>query len=409
MTTFTYPLRGTITQATDNYEKVVNRVLETSRHDLGIRFRLCDNQGMYSESHAASDSVGNGIPINVKLVADLGGGTLDLLISTFDIPSQRENNRFDEVEDSVQIGSDILLRVLAGNPLSYLPKGEDRGWEKEKAFEQLRAWMRSVGSDKLFGMDSKNWHDPNLKLTGFERRQDGNHARELINRYFRIIIDFLARYLVAYVAKDVLPELKSDSDREKLKLLVNLRGNGWRLWHGSRNYGDIQREMESLVKVRAAQLWTEAGLTDALPDSVWHRADLIEENSPKLAPIKKAVGRSMDPELARKRSHRFPLSKVAIFGQGQEDKQLNWCEKSPFKGVSAAESLHVDEFDPPLVIHAPESGDALKKIEDELMKAINDSISGNQAIRDPLRNTVDAPIAVLIWENVLKSDKFRKI
>ncbi|MYI16228.1 MAG: hypothetical protein F4120_01195 [Rhodothermaceae bacterium] len=409
VTTFTYPLRGTITQATDNYEKVVNRVLEASRHDLGIRFRLCDNQGMYSESHAASDSVGNGIPINVKLVADLGGGTLDLLISTFDIPSQRENNRFDEVEDSVQIGSDILLRVLAGNPLSYLPKGEDRGWEKEKAFEQLRAWMRSVGSDKLFGMDSKNWHDPNLKLTGFERRQDGNHARELINRYFRIIIDFLARYLVAYVAKDVLPELKSDSDREKLKLLVNLRGNGWRLWHGSRNYGDIQREMESLVKVRAAQLWTEAGLTDALPDSVWHRADLIEENSPKLAPIKKAVGRSMDPELARKRSHRFPLSKVAIFGQGQEDKQLNWCEKSPFKGVSAAESLHVDEFDPPLVIHAPESGDALKKIEDELMKAINDSISGNQAIRDPLRNTVDAPIAVLIWENVLKSDKFRKI
>ena len=407
ITTFTYPLRGTITQATDNYEKVIRRLLEASTHDLGVSFSLCENRGMYSESHAASDSVGDGIPINVKLVADLGGGTLDILISTYDIPSERENNRFDEVEDSVQIGSDLLLGVLAGNPTSYLPKGKDRGWEMENAFEQLRAWMRSVGSEKLFGMDSRNWHDSNLKLTGFQRRQDGNHARELINRYFRIITDFLARYLVAYVARDVLPELKTESDRNRLKLLVNLRGNGWRLWHGSRNYRDIQQKMEALVQERAAQLWTEAGLADALPDSVWHSADLIHQNSPKLAPILKAVGQNMDPELARKGSHRFPLSKVAVLRRGQDDKQFNWFEKSPFRGVSADDSLHVDDFDPPLVVHDPKSRDPLKKIEDELMKTINNSISGNQAVRDPLSNTIDAPIAVLIWENLLKSDKFR--
>ena len=411
VTTFTYPLRGTITQATANFEDVIDKALNASKQDLGFEFSLYDGRGMYSESHAAYESVGDGIPINVKLMADLGGGTLDMLIATYDVPSKSGGKRFKEVEDSVKIGSDILLKELAGNTAIYLPKGEDRGWEQDpdKAFEQLRAWMRSVGSEKLFGVNSKNWDAPNLNLKGFGSRQEGNYARELISRYFRIIVDFLARYLVAYVATDVLPILKADSDRKKLKLLVNLRGNGWRLWHGSRNYGDIQQTMELLVKDRANQLWTDAGITNALPDKVWHKADLIHQNSPKLGPIIMAVGKSMDPELARDRSHRFPLSSVLILGREQEDKRKHWHEKLPFKGVGETDSLHIDEFDPPLVVHAPESSDALKKIEDPLMKAINDSISGNQAIRDSLRNTVDAPIAVQVWENLLKSDKFRKI
>ncbi len=406
-TTFTYPLRGTITQATEKFKDVIDEVLKASKQDLGIEFSLYQGHGLYSESHAAYDSVGDGVPINVKLVADLGGGTLDMLISTYDVPSKHRENRFQEVEDSVKIGSDILLRELAGNTAIYLPKGEDRGWESEpdKAYEQLRAWMRSVGSEKLFGVDSENWNAPHLKLKGFGKPEEGNNARDLISRYFGIIIDFLARYLVAYVVADVLPQLKSDSDRKRLNLLVNLRGNGWRLWHGNRDYADIQQTMESLVEDRANQLWIHAGIADSLPDKVWKKADLIHQNSPKLGPIKMAIGQSMDPEKARKRSHRFPLSDILILDREQEDKRKHWHEKLPFKGVSETDSLHVDEFNPPLVMHA-HSDEGLRKIEDPLMKEINDNISGNQSIRDSLQNTVDAPIAVQIWENLFKSDKF---
>ncbi|MCY4001520.1 MAG: hypothetical protein OXF84_12050 [Bacteroidetes bacterium] len=407
--TFTYPLRGTFTQATSNYEDIIKKVIEHAHKDLGIAFSLENGRGMYSESHAAFDSVGNGVPINVKLVADLGGGTLDILIRTYDIPVERSNDRFKEVADSVKIGSDLMLKVLAENSMSYLPKGDDRGWERnpEKAFEQLRAWMRAVGSDKLFGKGTQDWHAPELKLRGFEKSRDGNDGREIINRYFRIIVDFLARYMVAYVANDVWPILKSDSDRVKLKLLVNLRGNGWRLYHSSRDYQAIQQSMEKLVQIRAQELWAESGISDPLPDDVWHTADLSLENSPKLVPIKKALGKNMDPVKARHNSHRYPLSNVMIYGREQADTQRNWNEKLPFEGVSETDSLHIEKFDPPLVVKASGSGEPLSKLEDPLMKEINDRISGGQVVRDG--NTVDAPIALLIWENLLNSDKFRKL
>jgi len=404
-TTFTYPLRGTVMQATDKYEDVIKKAIAASTLDLGFKYDLCEGKGMYSESHAAYESVGDGIPINVKLVADLGGGTLDILIATFDIPNKRENNRFAEVEDSVRMGSDLLLEELAGNSEAYLPKG----WEQDpkKAFEQLRAWMRSVGSEKLFGIKNLAWHSEELGLTGFQKSALGNDARALISRYFRIIVDFLSRYLVGYVAKDVLPKLKSDSDLDKLKILVNLRGNGWRLWPEYRNYGDIQRKMESLVKDRATQLW-EAEIEDGLPNTVWHESILIHQNSPKIEPIKQAVGKSMDPKSASDRSHRFPLTRVSILRRGQDDKHRNWCEKIPFEGVGAEDSLQIVKFDPPLVVRAEGSGDHLvEKIEDALMKEINDGISGPNVPR--MDGKVDPPIAVLIWEKLLKSDKFRKL
>ncbi|MCY4171323.1 MAG: hypothetical protein OXF08_06945 [Bacteroidetes bacterium] len=409
--TFTYPLRGTFTQATSNYEDIINKVIEYAHKDLGVAFSLKNGRGMYSESHAAFDSVGDGIPINVKLVADLGGGTLDILIRTYDIPIELGNDRFKEVADSVKIGSDLMLKVLAENPNSYLPRGDDRGWDldPEKAFEQLRAWMRAVGSDKLFGKETEDWHAPDLKLRGFEKSRDGNNGREIINRYFRIIVDFLARYLVAYVANDVWPILKSDSDQAKLKLLVNLRGNGWRLYHGSRDYQAIQQAMEKLVQSRAQELWSDSGISDPLPNEVWHTADLSHENSPKLVPIKKALGKNMDPVKARNNSHRYPLSNVMVYGREQTDTQKNWNERLPFAGVSETDSLHIETFDPPLVVKASGSGEPLAKLEDPLMKEINDKISGGQVVRDTLLNTVDAPIALLIWESLLKSDKFRKL
>ena len=409
--TFTYPLRGTTTQATSHYGEVVGEVLKACRMDLGSEFSLTkegseesEDKGMYSESHAAFESTGKGIPIEVKLVADLGGGTLDILIATEDISIPGSESRdFGEIAESVKMGSDFLLKVLARNSEKYLPR--DRGWEPDKAFEQLRAWMRSVGSEKLFGTQSKNWSARKLKLKGFERPQDANEARELINRYFRLITDFLARNLVAYVAKDVLPMLeKSDSDLQKLRLIVHLQGNGWRLWYGSKDYRKIQQEMEARVKKRTIKLWKEAGIEGILFDKVWHEANLLE-NSPKLEPIKRAIGKSMSPEKALERSHRFPLSDVFLLSRGVEDKRKNWYERLPFKGVSDTVSLCINEFNPPLIMHSAMSYKGVEKIEDALMKEINDSISGDEATRS--QNTVDAPIAALIWENVLKSKEFQ--
>ena len=413
--TFTYPLRGTTTQATRNYGTIVREVLEVCESDLGSKFSLTGkdsedsrDKGLYSESHAAYDSIGDGAPIEVKLVADLGGGTLDILIATHDIPIYKSKSRgFGEVAESVKMGSDLLLKVLADTSEKYLPK--DGGWEPDKAFEQLRAWMRSIGSEKLFGTQSRNWSARDLKLQGFENPKDANEARELINRYFRLITDFLARNLVAYVAKNVLSVLeKSESDLQKLKLIVHLQGNGWRLWYGSRDYEKIQQEMEARVKNRAARLWEEVGIRGILLDEVWHEPTLSKQSPPKLGPIKHALGRTMSPEKALARSQRFPLCDVLLLSRGRaEDKRKNWHDRLPFEGVSrAAVSLCINEFYPPLIIHSPINAEGVKRIEDALIKKINDSISGDEATWS--QNTVDVPIAALIWENVLKSAEFQE-
>ncbi len=406
-TTFTYPLRGTFTGDTAKYQNVINKVLTASNIDFGFKFYLFKGQGMYSESHAAYESVGKGVPINVKIVADLGGGTLDILIATHDIQSDSGHKRFKEVVDSVGIGSDCLLEILAGDTETYLPRNS--GWaeqDPERAFEQLRAWMRSRGSQPLFGMGQVNAEDPDLGLRGFGKPQDGNHARKLIDRYFQVIVDFLSRYLVAYLTKDVLPVLESPEDRDKLKILVNLRGNGWRLWHGKRDYGDIQKKMEKRVKSRVSQLWGDLEIDDILPDKVWHKADLILSNSPKIEPIKNAVGKSMNPKSALDIGHRFPLSCVEILRRGEPDRRKDWDERLPFEGVGEKDDLCIYGFDPPLIMRE-ESGRPLVNIEDPLMKKINEKISGSQAIRDG--NRIDAPIASMIWESLLESNKFRKV
>ena len=409
--TFTYPLRGTTTQATSRYGEVVGKVLEVCAADLGSKFRLTEGRegakgnGLYSESSAAFDSIGPGIPIAVKLVADLGGGTLDIFMATKDINSYGSEDRgFGEVAESVKMGSDLLLQVLARHSEKYLPR--NRGWKPDKAFEQLRAWMRSVGSEKLFGTQSRNWSADALKLKGFEKPQDANDARELINRYFRVINDFLARNLVAYVAKNVLPLLESESDLQKLKLIVHLKGNGWRLWYRRTSYKEIQEDMEEWVKQRAIKLWKEVGFEGISLEKVWYPADYKDDSPPKLGPIKHAVGKSMSPEKAVAGSHRFPLSDVLLLSRGTEDERRNWYEKLPFEGVSRSVSLCIGEFNPPLIIHSPNSGEGVKRIEDVFMKEINDSISGDEATRSD--DTVDAPIAALIWENVLKSREFQE-
>ena len=403
--TFTYPLRGTYTQATERYGEVIEEVLEACTVDLGSQFKRIKGNGLYSESSAAFDSIGPGIPIAVKLVADLGGGTLDIFMATKDIESYGSEDRgFGDVAESVRMGSDELLRVLAKHTEKYLPR--NRGWESSKAFEQLRAWMRSEGAEKLFGTQSRNRSADDLKLKGFEKPQDANEARDLIERYFRLINDFLARNLVAYVAKNVLPLLESKNDLQKLQLIVHLKGNGWRLWYRRTEYKEIQEDMEEWVKQRAIKLWEDAGFEGISLEKAWYPAGYRDNSPPKIGPIKHAVGKSMSPEEARERSHRFPLSDVLLLSRGTEDERRDWYEKLPFKEVSKSVSLCIGEFNPPIIIHSGNSGEGVKRIEDMFMKEINDSISGDEATRSD--DTVDAPIAALIWENVLKSREFQE-
>ena len=413
--TFTYPLRWIDSrQKIKDFKDIVNAVLKHGEEDLGFRVSKGTDEPLYSESHAAADSAGQGKNYEVKLVADLGGGTLDILISTRD---KKGKNRFKkQVADSVQVGADSLLQIMAADIKTFLPES---WWHKSPriCLADLRAWMRSEGSYTLFNRKSLGWKADGLDLQGFEDEKLAHDSRQLIDRYFQLIVDFLARSLVAYVAKDVWRnKLIEEEEHKKVKLIVSLRGNGWRLWYESEKYDEIQKEIGKEVENRAEDLWVRAGelwakidgnenpLLFQLEKYEWHKAITQKHKDtvrfdPKIAPIIEAVGKSQDTGSID--VYKFPLSRVRLEGPKPRDDWREWVQPLPFTVDDSTNTrLQMDEFDPPITMHSSEK--SIRIINDDLMKIINDYLRE----QEPDKSGLHAPVAAIIWETVLRSPQF---
>lgn len=397
---FTYPRRGDINGLTDRYKASIKDVLSNSSRDLG--YTKEDSGKFYSESYAARGTIGKGQSREVKLVADLGGGTLDISISTSD-ETNPEENRFNQVEDSAELGGDILLKILANDAEKYLPHGDKQGWylkNPDVCFKQLRAWMRTEGSSRLFSEQHHDWKpiDDRLGLSGLPGSNDPLHARKLIAHYFGLIVDFLARSLVAYVEKYVWDKLYPHE--LEIELYIKIQGNGWRLWYEKKSYQEIEEIMRKRIQTRAAELWKEFRENDK--EKNWPSSK-HDDLGPKIAPICNAINISDKTEKDSETSYKFPLCKVYV-----EDKdpalcrEEEWYESLPFENVQHSTIVKVKNFEPPLHIS---DRHGITSIDDPSMREINNKIK-----RENKRggmDTFDAFIAAVIWENVLKSKEFR--
>ena len=413
--TFTYPLRGISSGDTQEYTDSVDEVLKHTQGDLGFEVSQ-DKMLFHSESEAAAGTVGTGIPFQVKLVADLGGGSLDIFISTSDLD---DANRFEVVADSAQVGADSLLKTMAEKSEDYLP--ESWGKDHDTCLANLRAWMRSEGSYKLFARKHSNSRSKSLGLSGFGDGEEGvrraNASRALINRYFQSMVDFLARSLVAYVAKEFWENLEnevlSDSEGRKMELFLLLQGNGWRLWHVSDDYYMIQKRASEYVEKRAGCLWAKANKDkanqlDSIKGELWPIPNPEDLPDPKTGPVCGAVGKGKNrPD--DKDFYKFPLSKVLLMREKEIDDSREWFKPLPFMVEDPEKiSLRIERFDPPLCIHSPEKSDRLiVKLDNPLMIALKNDIF--QKITDD--NTIDASasIAATIWEKLLDTTEFKKV
>jgi len=266
--TFTYPLRDSSGDVRD-YERTLRRLMNSTARGLGGDFRLVEDVGIYNESSAAKG--GTRVFGEVCLVGDLGGGTLDLFISANGGPGID----FEEVADSVKLGGNELLRKMAEHADRFLPSGWAKG--TEGAQTQLRAWMRSKGSAPLLAGTAER--HAGLKVEGFAQPRAAAAAHALIERYFLLIVEYMARSLVAYLVRHWYYRVleRCPDHRERLRVLVQIRGNGWRLWPGRSKYAEIEQEVARLVAARAAELWRDrAGDRDAWRglDHLWRKHGL---------------------------------------------------------------------------------------------------------------------------------------
>ena len=224
--------------------------------------------------------------------------------------------------------------------------------------------MRSRGSHRLFGPDA----DPaerhtGLNLSGFAQPSDSNDARALINRYFSLIEEYMSRSLVAFLVRHWYPEvLRARQDPRELCVDVRLRGNGWRIWHKSPSYGQIQSEVASSIERRARMLWADADL--------WRDSKISEFDPPdcrpgdsmsqhsKSGPITEAVGKALAHEDVV--TYRHALAELHLLRSGDalgpkgQPTRIRWFDRMPFD-TGGGRKLQVEfrSVEPPLPLHPP--------------------------------------------------------
>jgi hypothetical protein len=426
--TFTYPLRSGEPQFKSLGESLT-RLLRRANASFGLRLQLqpaggrsadSGDDGRYDESRAAR------VPTErsgeVCLVADLGGGTLDLFIAPYrqedvsaatsrrgDSGGSTDGTGLLEVADSVRLGGNLVLRHMAEHPERYLPR--DGGWLKGDARARetgLRAWMRSRGSASLFGFEKGDGLKlAEMDLQGFANPAEAGLARELLDRYFRLIVEYMARNLTAYLAKHWLVETPA-KHRDKLRISVQLRGNGWRLWYHRQSYVQITQAIQDEVRQRLVELWP---LVDGNPypvpadDKYWERAARYAVSDPKPGPVKNVVGRAMSFQEVSGRWFTHTLTDLEVLRKG-DFTRVAWYSRVPFD-TGAARQVELGAITPPLMLSGAKSDEKVEicNLEADLQGRVNSALQ-HEGQPDGRSGTFLAPVAPLVWEAVFKSPQF---
>ncbi len=399
--TFSYALLSTAHQI-ESFSATLRRVIQRCSGRLGTSFGLQDGIGLYDESHAAclmTGSLGE-----VVLVGDLGGRSLDLLITSHGA----HGAHLAEVADSVRLGGDLLLRHIARSPLEFLPK--DGGWSADdtKTTEmQLQAWVRSEGSSRLFGLDAGGRPEHRkLGLRGFSKVAEAARARVLINRYFRLITEFMARNLVAYLVTHWYPSNDVKS-HERLSLSIQLRGNGWRLRYQDETYVHTTEAISDQIRQQAEALWkTIKDNPFPFPenDRHWPSVSRYAVSDPESAVAKRVVGRALPYRVAKGGLYSHILVDLGVQHSDGSCSTVDWYEQVPFQ-TRGSRCVHIVGISPPLLLSSPRQDDVvvIESLEAGLQGQINSDIIEHDLVAG---EPFSVPIAPLVWEAIFKSRSF---
>ena len=397
--TFTYPLR-TPSDDVKAYQDTLRDVIERGSKSLGCDLQLVNDEGIFDESHATR--VGTKRFGEVCLVGDLGGGTLDLIISS----EGRPELEFEEAVDSVKIGGTLLLRTLAEELGPTMPAGWSNAPEERAA--QLVAWMRKFGSRRLFGRSRGEVPEiPELGLRGFDTSANAKAGRDLIHRYFHLASEYLARSLAAYLAEHWYPTA-DEGDWEKLRILVYLRGNGWRLWPESDEYREIEKVIADRVSSRVRKLWKllpRSGIPGASRKCMPGGGG----GHPKLDPVREVVGKPDPTSEVRGDWRSYTTVELRILNETGEE-SVPWHQRIPFPTRGSGVQLQLEGVTPPIPLTSPRTLGGLKLdgLSEESLRRTNEALNREGFFGGPDQRDFEAPVGALVWEAAFESALLKK-
>ena len=397
--TFTYPLR-TSSDDVEGYQKMLRDVTKHASASLGCRLQLKDDVGIFDESHATR--VGTDRFGEVCLVGDLGGGTLDLIISA----KGRPGLDFEEAVDSVKIGGTLLLRTLADELGSTMPDG----WAKDpdERATQLVAWMRTLGSRRLFGPnDGAGPVIGELGLHGFDTSRRAKPGRDLIHRYFHLVSEYMARSLAAYLAEHWYLKVE-EKDWEELRILVYLRGNGWRLWPESDDYRRIEEVISDRVADRLKALWK------LLPRSNGPKVPRKcvpggGKGHPKLDPVREVVGQAQPHAEVGGQRLSYTMVELRILTDKGEA-MVPWHRRMPFQTRGSDVQIQLESVHPPIPLNSRRALGHLQLdgLGEAGLRRTNTSLNEAGYFGGSNQLDFNAPVGALVWEAAFESALLKK-
>ena len=274
-------------------------------------------------------------------------------------------------------------------------------------------------------------------MEGFAQPRAAGAAHALIERYFLLIVEYMARSLVAYLVRHWYSRVLEHcpDHHERLRVLVQIRGNGWRLWPGRSKYAEIEHQVARLVAARAGELWWDrSGDRDAWRglDDLWRKHGLwldseggsgpavsapacspeeSHDANPKAAPIRRVVGQAQRHEEIRAYSHALiqldVLTDRTLTGSG-EAPRIRWFDRLPVRTGGRGAKVEFRRIEPPFSLSHPDAAGGPRPLDDlepQLKRDINQKLEdlGFESGGD-----FRAPIAPLVWEHVFESERFRE-
>ena len=216
----------------------------------------------------------------------------------------------------------------------------------------------------------------------------------------------MARSLVAFLARHWYRQAPAQH-HDKLQVLVQLRGNGWRLWHDAGQYKQIEKEIGGWIEDRARVLWCDPNLWDdptvpKLPDGNWSARNTGNAN-PKTAPILAAVGEAESPEDAE-RFYSHTLVQLDLLDAGSSLASVPWFSRNRFNTGGQTTQVELNAVEPALPLSHHNTEASIDDFDDELKRAVNRKLRDEGSSPNEVEFRV--PVAPIVWEAAFKSKQF---
>lgn len=191
---------------------------------------------------------------------------------------------------------------------------------------------------------------------------------------------------------------------------MQLRGNGWRLWHDTVQYRQIEEEIGGWIENRARVLWRDPNLWFDLtarpepPDGNWSARDTGDAN-PKTAPILAAVGEAESHEDAE-RFYSHTLVQLDLLHAGPALDPVPWFSRNRFRTGGQTPQVELNAVEPALPLSHHDVEASIDDFDDQLKAEVNRKLREEGSF--PNEVEFQAPVAPIVWEAAFKSKQFLK-